>query len=209
MSRAHYFALVIIFGLTLHGCASKPVAPVDRVRTSVVLLPDENGHVGAVLVSSAQGAQRIDSAYAMTTVGADHATMPAITHTSQAAVQQTYGAVLGAQPSPPATFTLYFELGKTTLTKASRLELPALFAAAHARKPTEISIHGHSDSIGTDEWNYRLSELRAKSVERILRRHDSTLGTVDVKFLGDREPLVPSPDNVPEPRNRRAEILVL
>ncbi|MGE3774572.1 MAG: OmpA family protein [Gammaproteobacteria bacterium] len=209
LERGLLAALLVIQGLALTACASKPVAPVDRSRTSVILLPDDDGHVGAVVVSSPHGDRRIAAAYGMTTIAADATTAPEVTRTSAAAVQGVYGAVLEAQPTPPASFTLYFELGKARLTPASQRELPRLFEAVNARKPTEISIYGHSDSIGSDRRNYRLSELRAKAIERLLREHDSSLEAIDVKFLGDREPLFPTPDNVPEPRNRRAEVVVL
>jgi len=207
--RLGLLALACLLVLAIAGCASKPIAPVDRSRTSVILLPDEDGKVGEILVSSPQGQQRIAAAYDTTTVGGGAATAPAVAHTSAAAVEAQYGPVLAAHPQRPAAFTLYFEIGKATLTPASRRELPHLFDTVANRKPTEIAIYGHSDSIGSDRWNLRLSELRAKAIAALLREHDPSLTAIEVKFLGDREPLFPAPDNVPEPRNRRAEVVVL
>lgn len=210
MSRALRILLLSLLtahALALIGCASPPVAPVDRARTSVILLPDADGRVGSVLVSSAQGQLRLAGAYETSTVGGSAA--PARGQTSADAVSGSYGPALAAHPKQPAVFTLYFEIGKAVLKPASRRELPALFAAVSERKPTEITIYGHSDSIGSDRWNTRLSELRARAIERLLRKHDPSLDTIEVKFLGDREPLYPAPDNVPEPRNRRAEVVVL
>ncbi len=77
------------------------------------------------------------------------------------------------------------------------------------RKPTEITVFGHADSSGSDERNLKLSADRARLVADMLRAHDPDVGPIKIQFFGDKAPLVPSPPGVPEPRNRRAEIVIL
>ncbi|NUZ05281.1 OmpA family protein [Piscinibacter koreensis] len=190
--------------IALAGCAS---APVTTGRTTVILLPDEDGKVGAVTVSGDGGAQQLDSAFSSTSVGgAAPRSAPAAT---EAAVDAAYADLLKAQPPRPRTFVLNFLLDRAVLTEASKALLPEVLDAARRRKPTEITIFGHADSSGTREGNLRLSAERAQVVADWLRRSDPALDRIDVQYFGDQEPLVPTRPGVPEPRNRRAEIMIL
>lgn len=185
------------------GCATGP-------STTVVLLPDEDGHVGAVVVAGVQGAgQRIGSAYGATTVRRGAAAPAASPPLQRGVVESRYDDLLKAQPSRPETFTLNFLLDTTTLTDASRDLLPRVIDAARRRRPTEISIFGHADSTGSERHNDRLSAERARVVAALLRKADPAIGDIDIQSFGDRVPLVPSDGRNPEPRNRRVEIQIL
>ena len=59
----------------LAACATPPPPP--QPRTTVTLLPDEDGQVGAVLVSNAAGTQRVSEAFAATTAPGPAATATA------------------------------------------------------------------------------------------------------------------------------------
>ena len=87
--------------------------------------------------------------------------------------------------------------------------LPTLFQAVRDRKPTEISIFGHTDATGAEDRNIKLSAERAKAVESILRKRDPALDRIEVQFFGSREPLIPTSPHAAEPRNRRVEIMIL
>ena len=100
-------------------------------------------------------------------------------------------------------------MNSTTLTVESSAALPAIFETVRERKPTEISIFGHTDAIGSEERNIKLSAERARAVEVILRKRDPDLGRIDVQFFGSQEPMIPMPPRAAEPRNRRAEIVIL
>lgn len=199
----------------LAGCASPPPPPpappppADTSRTTVVLLPDEDGNVGMVSVTSATGSQKVDAAYSFTTVAGIAAAPTEARPMDMARVDSAFGSVIKAQPPKPVSFTLYFLLDSAVLTEESKAKLQAVFDAVRERKPTEISIFGHTDAIGKEERNMKLSAERAQAVQNLLRERDPDLGHVDVRYFGSKEPLVPSPARVPEPRNRRAEIMVL
>jgi outer membrane protein OmpA-like peptidoglycan-associated protein len=204
--------LALIIGLCASGCASQatvPSAPVDTSRTTVVLMPDEDGNVGAVSVTTRDGSQNVDKAYNFTTVEGAHSRPSEIQLMGEERVNTAFSDILKAQPSKPKSFILYFVLDRTVLTEESKAVLPAVFEAVRERKPTEITIFGHADAIGSEERNVKLSADRASAVAEILRKHDPTLGRIEVQFFGDKEPLVPSSPHVPEPRNRRAEIMIL
>lgn len=208
MLKSTVHILSVVFTLSLVGCASTPTPPATP-RTTVVLLPDEEGHVGAVDISTPGGSRRITTAWSSSVTGEAALPPSDVQIIGEAAVQSTYRAVLDAQPSKPKSFIFYFVLDKAILTGPSKAQLPELFAAIEARKPTEISIFGHTDSIGSDEFNLQLSARRAHAIEKILRKHDPTLGPIEIRYFGDQDPLIPTPPNAPERRNRRAEVVVL
>ena len=191
------------------GCATPPPTPAPRPVTTVVLMPDEDGKVGAVTVTTSDGTQRIDTAYESTLVEGVHARPSALQLVGEGGVNATYRDVLGAQPSRPESFILYFINDSTALTPESKDRLPAVFRAIAGRKPTEITIFGYTDATGTEARNLRLSAARARAAESLIRKQDPTLGYIDVESFGDKAPLFPSAPNVPEPRNRRAEIMLL
>jgi outer membrane protein OmpA-like peptidoglycan-associated protein len=194
--------LMLAGGAFLHGCAVVP-------HTSVVLLPDEDGHVGAVLVGSAGASQRIDQAYSAVTVEGAKSAPSNVTSRGQPSVETAYATLMKAQPSKPKTFILHFQLDSVALTDESKALVPEVLRVAKERKPTEITVYGHADSSGSEERNTRLSAERARVVADLLRKSDPTLENLQVQYFGDREPLVPTEGRVPEPRNRRAEVVIL
>ena len=200
-------ALAFAIGLCLAGCATVP--PVQLAKTTVVLMPDEDGNVGAVTVTTSTGARRIDQAYAAATVegSGTQPSDPALI--GRASVDGTYGALIQAQPPKPRFFILNFLLDRTVLTEESKAMLPAVLQAIRERKPTEITIFGHADATGPEKRNDKLSSDRANVIAQLLRKTDPSLDRIDVQYFGDKAPLIPTDSRTPEPRNRRAEIMVL
>ena len=201
-ARPAAFALAVCI---VAGCATPP--PVRLARTTVVLMPDEDGAVGAVTVTSGNDVRRIDEAYAAATVEGINGKPSDASALGREAVAGKYAAVLQAQPPKPKNFTLNFLLDKTALTEESKAMIPAVLAAVRERKPTEITIFGHADASGSEKRNLQLSAERAQVVANLLRKTDPTLDRIDVQYFGDKSPLIPS--RSVEPRNRRAEIQIL
>lgn len=200
--RLAFVAVLVAFAACLGGCATKPT-------TTVVLLPDEDGHVGAVTVASGNGVRRLDSAFGEVTVGQATAPPSEVTPLGRAAAESAWGGLMKAQPHKPVTFILHFLLDSTTLTDDSKVLIPAVLAAVRERKPTEITIFGHADAIGPETRNLKLSAERARVVAELLRKADPTLDHIELQSFGDRVPLYKSEANVPEPRNRRVEVQIL
>jgi len=193
---------VIALSAMLGGCASTP-------HTTVVLLPDEDGHVGAVTVMGGGSLQRIDQAFNAVTVR-DLASKPSDAKPGErATVERNFGALLKAQPTKPLSFTLYFVLDSVALTETSRSLVAGMIQAAKARKPTEVTVYGHADASGSERRNEQLSEARAKVIADLLRASDPELTRIEVLHFGDRSPRVPNEGRNPEPRNRRAEVVIL
>lgn len=201
-------ALVTAFvSSTMIGCATPP--PPKLAKTTVVLMPDEDGNVGSVSVSTEAGTQRIDQAYNYATVEGVKGRPSDMAALGEASVTKTYEHLIQAQPPKPKTFVLNFVLDRNVLTEESKAMIPAVLQAIRERKPTEITIFGHADAVGTEQRNIKLSADRANAIATLLRKTDPSLDRIDVQYFGDKAPLVPTVAGKPEPRNRRAEIMVL
>ena len=195
------FRLITIVLLAVGGLMSGCTA------TRVTLLPDHSDHVGAITVSNAQGRQRIDQAF--NTVGVDQSSAPGKPRqVDRRAFEKSHRALIDAQPTPPRSFGLNFLFDSMELTPESKKLLPEVMQAVRDRSPTEITVFGYADSSGTAAYNLALSAERARVVARLLKQIDPNV-PIDVNYFGDKVPLVPSPPGVPEPRNRRAEVVIL
>ncbi|HEX4510293.1 MAG TPA: OmpA family protein [Burkholderiaceae bacterium] len=184
------------------GCASGP-------RTTVILLPDADGHVGAVSVRGAARSEVIDQAFDGVTVRGRAAVPSSQAPVGEPAVVSAYGALMKAQPPRPVTFVLQFERDTVTLTEESKALIPAMIDAERRRAPTEVAVFGHADSTGSEHHNFKLSRQRAQAVADLLMQADPTLRRIDVEAFGDQMPLPGTLSLGPEPRNRRAEVQIL
>ncbi|HWR97366.1 MAG TPA: OmpA family protein, partial [Candidatus Methanoperedens sp.] len=119
-----------------------------------------------------------------------------------------FGAALAAQPLPPLHFLLYFERNATELTAESRQEFPKVVEAIRARGAADTSVIGHSDTAGDAAKNLDLSLARARAVSALLAAEGIDPASLEVTSHGEANPLVPTGDNVSEPRNRRVEVTV-
>lgn len=190
--------LVVALASALTGCST----------TTAVLLPGEDGKAGALVVNPGPSETVVDRVYAAAAVRSAGGT--AHVHVlSREEVERRYGATLAAEPKGPARFTLYFVSGTSELTEESKALLPAVLEAYTSRSPAKVFIIGHTDKVGSDELNLKLSLERAREVEKLLRAASAAFGSIEVRGFGKNDPLVPTPENVPEPRNRRVEILIL
>ncbi len=201
------------------GCASRtPVVPppapapvplVERVPvTQVVLLPDPDGKVGTLEVSNAGGKRTLTQAWQATeSASLDKAPgEPRILDEKQ--VRQMFREALEAEPARPLSFIIYFKSDSIELSAESRALLAKAIDAIHARKSTDIIISGHTDAVAPIEYNRRLSLRRADAVADALVAKGVARQDIQITSHGEGNPLVPTPDEVPEPRNRRVEITV-
>jgi outer membrane protein OmpA-like peptidoglycan-associated protein len=193
--------------LLVSACATPPKPPPPKPHDTIVLLPDDQGKTGAIVVSSAGVERRLDRPGQSVTVEAG--SPPGIpTVMAGQEVQAIAGLALAALPKPPARFILYFEHDSANLTRESRATLREVLEVIRGRAPIDISVVGHTDTVGKKEYNYTLSLKRAKAVASILRRNGVDPSILDITSHGKDNPLVPTGDQVPEPRNRRVEITI-
>ena len=172
---------------------------------SVVLLPEKDGHHGALVVKQRDREVVLDQPYAaarQTPLG------PRTYTTTPQEVDTAFGAALAAQPMRVAQFTLYFVEGTDELTDESRQIVESVFAEIMKRPVPDLMVIGHTDTVGSDQFNDVLSRQRADTVRAALIRHGIASENVAAVGRGKRELVVPTADGVAEQRNRRVDIIV-
>ena len=184
------------------GCACK--APVTPALFFVV--PSHNGHVGKIVVTRGEESRVIDTAYGSQRLNGDGSVIAATL--SETEVRSSFGPALLALPGRPASFMLYFLEGKDELTDESRIELEKVFAELKRRPLPDIVVIGHTDTVGGLAYNDKLSLARAERMREMMVAMGIPPDRIQAAGRGKRELLVPTEDNVSEPRNRRVEINV-
>ena len=108
-----------------------------------------------------------------------------------------------------------FEFDKYALSPGAEVTLKALGPMLTKQGPHPVLIEGHTDSVGTDDYNQRLSEKRAQSVTDWLSQHNYlTASAASARGYGKKRPVAPNanPDGSDNPagrrKNRRVEIIV-
>jgi len=171
---------------------------------TVVVLPSADGHTGTVVVQRGETRQVLNQPYAASRSGEE-----AVVRLSAEEVRQSFGATLEALPAAPTLFMLYFITGTDELTDESKADLQRILAALKQRPVPDVAVIGHTDTVGGDATtNDRLSAQRAERVKGFLVEIGIPAARIHTAGRGARELLIPTADNVDEPRNRRVEINV-
>ena len=182
----------------LVGCATR--------NDLYVLLPGKDGKTGALIVESQGQKQTLDTPYAaarVKNVGSVDGFK-----SSEAEVKRDFGPALEAQPKRPVSFFLYFRTDTDEFAPESKALVNQIFAEIARRPAPEIVIIGHTDRVGSMQYNDALSLRRAERCRDELLKLGIPKVRISVAGRGYREPEVPTADQVSEPRNRRVEISV-
>ena len=189
------FCLVLI---ALNACSSK--------KTLVVLLPEDGNPNRAVAIGEGDRQTVINQPLTSARVSSGgRVSQKSIT---SADVETTFSAALAAEPPTPISCTLYFEEGSTVVLPESQETLAELFAEVARRQAVEVQVTGHTDTVGREQDNDRLSTERAQRIKNMLIGQGLQADFIRAVGRGERELLVPTPDNFREPQNRRVEVIV-
>ncbi|HEY7559825.1 MAG TPA: OmpA family protein [Candidatus Binatia bacterium] len=195
--------LVLCF---IAAAAALLLASCATVKTFVVLLPEESGAPSAVTVG--EGNQQAILETPLSAVAVDARGNVEKTTITTEEVNRTFADALAAKPPKSISFTLYFDTNSTEVAAGSQPALAALLAEVAQRPAVEVQVTGHTDRVGTETDNDRLSLERAEAVRSMLIQRGIKASFIRAVGRGEREPLVPTPDEQPEPRNRRVEVIV-
>jgi outer membrane protein OmpA-like peptidoglycan-associated protein len=173
-----------------------------------VLMPDREGKVGQVEVSTSSGTKGLNKAWEATNViGADqNPCEPKVM--DEKAVKEQFNEALEAEPDPPVSFVVYFKSGSTNLTKESDKLIPEIIEAVKSHKAVNVFVAGHTDTVASNKYNLKLSERRAKTVSNLLVSKGVDKSIIEMGFYGEERLLITTPDNVNEQGNRRVEVTV-
>ena len=192
-------------GLIGACAAAALLAACAQTRDTIVLLPEKDGRPTALIVNNAGKQVTLNQPYAGAHTGARDVSGY---QSGPGDVQTTFGQALSAQPPRPVSFQLYFIEGSDVFTDETKRIVEQIFAEIANRPAPDVAVVGHTDRVGSDESNDALSLRRAETVRRELMGRGIATENIRASGRGEREPLVPTADNVSEPRNRRVEIIV-
>jgi outer membrane protein OmpA-like peptidoglycan-associated protein len=190
------------------ACGPQQVSsPARPQQDLIVLLPDSDLQVtGGARVSNAAGVLDLDESREAALVAVNAA--PVSATLTEDEVNKIFGPALSALPPAPRRFTLYFRFESDTLTDESRALIPQVLAAAKEHAVQDVVVIGHTDTMGAQRANYALGLKRAMTVRNLLVAAGLDKSAIDVTSVGELDPLVKTPDQTPEARNRRVEIAV-
>ncbi len=116
-------------------------------------------------------------------------------------------AATAAVPAAPAReYRVYFDFNRAQIDPSAQRILQQVADQVKQDPKTRIVLVGKADRAGTDAYNMTLSQRRAGPVRQILVEGGVPASNIDTKWVGEREPPVPTPHGVREPRNRVVEI---
>jgi outer membrane protein OmpA-like peptidoglycan-associated protein len=196
--RTISYSSAALLALLVAGCSSS--------KTFVALLPEEAGASSAITVGEGARAAVLDTPLSAATIDTrGNVEKRAVT---QQEVEKTFGAAMAALPPKSMSFILYFDTASTQVNTASQAALESLLAEVAKRQAVEVQVTGHTDRVGSDANNDRLSLERAQAVREMLVQRGLEASFIRAVGRGEREPLIATPDEQPEPRNRRVEVIV-
>ncbi|MBS1118815.1 MAG: hypothetical protein H6Q90_1043, partial [Deltaproteobacteria bacterium] len=175
-----------------------------RSVETVVVLPDENGHVGGIEVNDGKTVIVLDKAYATSEIGVDGVTH--LTATPAAEVAETFAGALAARP-PGARMVIYFNNMAEPKEDLSG-PIANLVAETKDRASYAIEVVGHTDNLGAAATNQQLGLARAQLIVDRLIAAGVPAARVRAVSKGSSEPVIRTKGKTPEPLNRRVEVFV-
>lgn len=96
-----------------------------------------------------------------------------------------------------------FEFNSSALTVSSRAELDRMAGVMNRYPDTDITIEGHTDSKGTDDYNMKLSQQRAASVSDYLAQDGIDRNRMITRGFGESQPVASNDTEEGRAANRR------
>ena len=104
---------------------------------------------------------------------------------------------------------ILFGFDSYSLSQDSREKLERLAETLKDYKDTNILVAGHTDNVGTDDYNMKLSEKRADAVASFLSNKGVKRSRMSVNGYGEATPLVDNTSETGRDKNRRVELAIV
>ncbi|KAA3609781.1 MAG: hypothetical protein D8M58_08955 [Calditrichaeota bacterium] len=102
---------------------------------------------------------------------------------------------------------VYFDFGKASLRPESKNEINKLFDLMN-RAGISVEIGGHTDNVGSDQTNLRLSQSRVDEVKKYLVQKGMAQGRVSAVGYGEKHPIATNDTDAGRQANRRVEMKI-
>ena len=101
-----------------------------------------------------------------------------------------------------------FDTGQATLKPGAREKLAKVSGIVLAHPGLSLEVEGHTDSVGTDDFNQSLSERRAESVKTYLTQQGIPSASIRARGFGEAQPVASNDNAAGRQQNRRVELIV-
>jgi OOP family OmpA-OmpF porin len=114
-----------------------------------------------------------------------------------------------APAMPKYTFEMqmvHFRFDRSDLTQGAKDTLNAVATTLKSNAGVNVDVIGHTDWVGTNAYNMKLSQARAETVKKYLIEQGVAADRIAVKWRGEEEPAADNKTAAGRATNRRAEI---
>ena len=101
-----------------------------------------------------------------------------------------------------------FDTGKHSLRPVAREKLAKVAGIVSGHPGLRLDVEGHTDSVGGDEYNQRLSEQRGEAVRDYLTQEGMAASSVTTKGFGKTQPVASNDTAEGRQQNRRVELVI-
>jgi outer membrane protein OmpA-like peptidoglycan-associated protein len=136
-------------------------------------------------------------------------------HQQQAMQQSLKGTGIEVQRTAENTLNLTmpssitFGFNSAQITPDAQNALNSVANVLNQYPASTINVTGHTDDIGSDSYNQKLSEQRAASVAAYLAQHNVNSSRLAQQGMGERLPKFPNTDENNRGQNRRVELAIV
>jgi outer membrane protein OmpA-like peptidoglycan-associated protein len=118
--------------------------------------------------------------------------------------------VVVTQGSIKINDVIYFDTGRSTIQERSNSLLDEIAQVMIARPELKrVRVEGHTDDVGNDMSNLRLSQERAEAVVRYLVSRGVAAQRLDAAGFGEMRPIAPNNLEDGRAQNRRVEFIIV
>lgn len=104
-------------------------------------------------------------------------------------------------------FEIRFDFDKATIKPEYEELIQKLAGATQANKNIKVSVVGHTDTMGSKDYNYALGGRRAEAVQKMLIKYGIPASQIVAVSAGEEGLAVPTPDGVANAANRRVRVV--
>ena len=104
-------------------------------------------------------------------------------------------------------FEVRFDFNKANIKPEYQELIKKLATATQENKNIKVSVVGHTDTMGTSNYNYALGGRRAEAVQKMLIKYGIPASQIVAVSAGEEDLAVPTPDNTPNAENRRVRVV--
>jgi len=193
------------------GCICTQPLATNTSSTTVVLLKNRKAH-NAIIISTKKGKQKLDKPREFLDVKKRGLTKPKIM--SRRELKRRFKILLSLKIPQAKSYRLFFKKDKMELTNSSKKLIGKIVKSIINRAPSITDIIGNTDTIGSEEKNFKISMKQSTYVASILKKEilNALTGIKDIslesKGYGELDLLIPTANNIAEERNRNVEILI-